>query len=118
MVTFVNSHYWNVEDGNKSEHFHQLFQDFEIGVNSISEQKERVLVDLLFSLWKLEAQLLQHSNSQLSVKFWFWWTHATFQAWQDVLLSNLVLKWMHILDIHKTLVDLLSSKSTVILRLS
>lgn len=37
MVTSVDSHYRNEEDGNESKHLHQLFQDFKIGVNSISE---------------------------------------------------------------------------------
>jgi len=114
MVVVVEVHDWKEENGDKSVHLHQLTNNVEVGVDSIPEQKERVLGDLLVGLWNLKSQLLEESHSQISFEILFGWLHASLECRQDMLEFGDLVQWMVIFDIHHALVDLLSGKNTVI----
>jgi len=58
--------------GNNDEHVHDLFQDIEVGVDSVTKHQERFCLDLKLTLWLLDMKLFIQSllEALLKVRLW------------------------------------------------
>ena len=113
-VALVPGEHWEEEDSNGDEHVGELAHHIEISVDTVAEYQEWVLDELILRLGHLHFHLSHESLSEAVSEVWLLFAASHFEAGgqtrNDVLPLDSVAKWVDILDVHESLVDLLFSK--------
>jgi len=112
---------WNTEDSDHQEHVDQLQQYFEEGVDAVTQNQIRILGQHSFRFWHLYVQFFQERLSKSMFEIWFT-LHAFYSLKEFKTRYNMIVvcnlnQWVHVLNVHDCLVNLLPSQHISRLRI-
>ena len=110
VIVTINIHGGKHKERDKAKQFEQIGDNVKIWVNSKAQKQHWFFLNSLVWTWYLDSHLCHHRNSQLICKSLFG-RFASFTAWENMRTLHSLPQWVHIINVHPALINLLSRKN-------